>query len=60
DATFHTNNLIESCRNRLNAYYLGEPRNLRADRLLYMLSQIVILDYRQEALRVQLGFQNFL
>ncbi|GAA5798440.1 hypothetical protein HPULCUR_003843 [Helicostylum pulchrum] len=58
DGTFHTNNLIETYHNKLKTYYLGRSRNFRVDHLLYMRSQIVVLDYRQEALKVQLGFQN--
>lgn len=57
DATFHTNNLIESYHNKLKTIYLGRSRNLRVDRLVYMLSQIVILDYRQEALQTLIGIR---
>lgn len=58
DATFHTNNLIESYHNRLKTFYLGRSRNLRVDRLVYMLTEIVSLDYRQDALAVFLGIKT--
>lgn len=55
NAVFHTNNLIESYHNQLKRFYLGRSRNHRVDRIIYLLSQVVALDYRQEALQLSLG-----
>ncbi|OAD66222.1 hypothetical protein PHYBLDRAFT_152795 [Phycomyces blakesleeanus NRRL 1555(-)] len=51
-ARFHMNNLIESYHHILKAYYLGRSRNFRDNRLVYMLSQVVEHDYRQEGLKI--------
>ncbi|CEP08726.1 hypothetical protein, partial, partial [Parasitella parasitica] len=51
EATFHTNNLIESYHNQLKSIYLGRSRSLRVDRLLYVLSNIVSVDYHQDLLK---------
>lgn len=53
DASFDTNILIESYHNQLKSNYFGRSRNTRFDRIVYLLSQVVIVDYRQDALRVQ-------
>ncbi|CEI88911.1 hypothetical protein RMCBS344292_03287 [Rhizopus microsporus] len=45
NTSFHTNNLIESHHNQLKTFYLGRSRFLRVDRLVYLLSQVVALDY---------------
>ncbi|KAL9558768.1 hypothetical protein MBANPS3_000755, partial [Mucor bainieri] len=58
DATFHTSNLIESYHNQLKTYYLGRVRSLRVDRLVYLLSSVVTLDYQQESVRVKFGIQS--
>lgn len=58
DASFHTNNLIESYHNQIKTFYFGRSRNLRVDCLIYTLSQIVAIDYQQEYVRVYLGFQK--
>lgn len=58
DASFHTNNLIESHHNQIKTFYFGRSRNLRVDCLVYLLSQIVVVDYQQEYVRVYLGFQK--
>ncbi|SAM03055.1 hypothetical protein [Absidia glauca] len=52
DARFHTNNLIESYHNQLKTLYLGRKRQNRMDRTIYILSQVMIADYRLEALQV--------
>jgi hypothetical protein len=59
DATFDTNNYIESYHNQLKTFYFGRTRNSRVDRIIYILSQVVINDYRQEALQVQFGIKAF-
>lgn len=59
DGTFNTNNLIESYHNQLKSRYFGRRRNCRIDRVVYLLSQVIINDYRQDALRVHLGTSNF-
>lgn len=59
DATFDTNNYIESYHNQLKSFYIGRTRNKRVDRIVYILSQVVINDYRQDALQVQLGIKAF-
>lgn len=59
DATFQTNNLIESYHNQIKSNYFGRSRNTRVDRIIYLLSQVIIVDYRQDALRVQLGSKKF-
>ncbi|KAI8889599.1 hypothetical protein K501DRAFT_315026 [Backusella circina FSU 941] len=51
DASFHTNNLIESYHNQLKSFYLGRSRNVSVDRLVYVLSEIVTIDYRQESIQ---------
>lgn len=58
DAPFHTNNLIESFHNNLKSNYLGRSRNVRVDKIVYLLSHVVIIDYRQDALRVQIGLKK--
>ncbi|SAM06207.1 hypothetical protein [Absidia glauca] len=52
DAPFHTNNLIESYHNQLKTLYLGRKRQNRMDRTIYILSQVMIADYRLEAAQV--------
>lgn len=58
EASFDTNNLIETYHNQLKTYYLGRSRSLRVDKLIYMLSQMVTLDYRQDAIKVMCGFKK--
>ena len=57
-ATFNTNNLIESYHNQLKTNYLGRSRSLRVDRLVYLLSQVLSLDYRQENVKAMFGFAS--
>ncbi|OAD81225.1 hypothetical protein PHYBLDRAFT_161848 [Phycomyces blakesleeanus NRRL 1555(-)] len=57
-AKFHTNNLIESYHHILKAYYLGRSKNFWVDRLVYMLSQVVEYDYKQEGLKIMYGFKK--
>ncbi|KAI8328281.1 hypothetical protein BC941DRAFT_363930 [Chlamydoabsidia padenii] len=59
DAPFHTNNLIESYHNQLKTFYLGRTKKNRMDRTIYLLSQVVVYDYRQDALQVLYGVKNF-
>ena len=59
EAIFHTNNLIESYHNQLKSNYFGRSRNTRVDRIIYILSHVVIVDYRQEALQMQIGSKKF-
>jgi hypothetical protein len=59
DATFDTNNYIESYHNQLKTFYFGRTRNTRVDRIIYILSQVVVSDYRQEALQVKLGIKSY-
>ncbi|CAO3591984.1 unnamed protein product [Absidia cylindrospora] len=59
DAPFHTNNLIESYHNQLKTFYLGRSKKNRMDKTIYLLSQVVVLDYRQDALQVIYGVKNF-
>ncbi|KAI8079935.1 uncharacterized protein BX664DRAFT_252087, partial [Halteromyces radiatus] len=37
DATFHTNNYMESYHNQLKSYHFGRTRNKRVDRIIYLL-----------------------
>jgi hypothetical protein len=59
DATFQTNDLIESYHNSSMSYYLGRSRgqNHRVDRLIYSLGQLVEPDYRQEILQIFYDFK---
>jgi hypothetical protein len=57
DAEFNTNNLIESYHNKLKTFYLGRSRNHRVDRIVYMLSKIVTLDYRRDETQVLFGIK---
>lgn len=50
--------MIESYHNQIKSFYLERTRNMRVDRVVYLLSQIVVTDYHQEHLRVFLGFQK--
>jgi hypothetical protein len=59
DATYDTNNYIESYHNQLKAFYIERVRNRRVDCVIYILSQVVTSDYRQDALQVQFGIKNF-
>ncbi|KAL9540247.1 hypothetical protein MBANPS3_009795 [Mucor bainieri] len=57
--TFYTNNnLIESYHNQLKTYYFGRARSLRVDRLVYLLSVVVTLDYQQDRARIKFGIQS--
>ncbi|OAD66983.1 hypothetical protein PHYBLDRAFT_151921 [Phycomyces blakesleeanus NRRL 1555(-)] len=58
DARFYTDNLIESYYHILKAYYLGRSRNFWTDWLVYMLSQVVEHDYRQEGLKIMYRFKQ--
>ncbi|OAD81258.1 hypothetical protein PHYBLDRAFT_161877 [Phycomyces blakesleeanus NRRL 1555(-)] len=58
NARFHTNNLIESYYHILKAYYLGRSKNFWVNRLVYMFSQVVEHDYRQEGLKIMYGFKK--
>ena len=58
NATFNTNNLVESYHNQLKTNYLGRARSLRVDRLVYLLSQVLAVDYRQDNVRVLLGITS--
>ncbi|SAM02144.1 hypothetical protein [Absidia glauca] len=58
DARFHTNNLIESYHNQLKTLYLGRKRQNRMDHTIYILSQVMIADYRLEALYSCRSFTN--
>lgn len=59
DGTFNTNNLIESYHNQLKSLYFGRRKNSRVDRVIYLLSNVVLNDYRQEALRIHYGAKLF-
>ena len=58
EATFHTNNYIESYHNQIKSFYFHRSRNTRVDRVVYILSQLVVADYRQEAVQVQYGYKK--
>ncbi|ORE22208.1 hypothetical protein BCV71DRAFT_165197, partial [Rhizopus microsporus] len=58
-ASFHTNNMIESYHNQLKTFYLGHSRSLRVDRLVYLLSQVVALDYWQDTIKAAHDFGGF-
>ncbi|KAL4212728.1 hypothetical protein AB4K20DRAFT_1967404 [Rhizopus microsporus] len=51
NASFHTNNLVESYHNQLKMFYLGRSCSLCVDRLVYVLSQVVALDYWQDTIK---------
>ncbi|KAL0582105.1 hypothetical protein ABG067_008213, partial [Albugo candida] len=57
-ATFHTNNLIESYHNQLKSFYIGRSRQLRVDYLIYLLSSVVIADYRLESIKSMYGVKE--
>ncbi|PHZ13386.1 uncharacterized protein RHIMIDRAFT_291131 [Rhizopus microsporus ATCC 52813] len=59
NASFHTNNLIESYHNQLKTFYLGRSRSLRVDCLVYLLFQVVVLDYLQDTIEAVHGFGGF-
>lgn len=51
--------MIESHHNQLKSFYLGKKlRNTRIDRVIYVLSQIIELDYRQDTLQTFLGLKK--
>ncbi|KAF8923449.1 hypothetical protein BGZ58_002951, partial [Dissophora ornata] len=52
-----TNNWIESWHSRLKGYRLGRDRNLRVDRLLYLLQDRVDREFRFAYLKTKRGFQ---
>ncbi|ORE02957.1 hypothetical protein BCV72DRAFT_178975, partial [Rhizopus microsporus var. microsporus] len=54
-----TNNLIESYHNQLKTFYLGRSRSLPVDRLVYLLSQVVVLDYLQDTIKPAHDFSGF-
>ncbi|EIE76341.1 hypothetical protein RO3G_01045 [Rhizopus delemar RA 99-880] len=58
EASFHTNNLIESYHNQIKSFYLGRSRNLRVDHMLYLLTKVILVDYRQDSIRTYYGFQD--
>ncbi|ORE19263.1 hypothetical protein BCV71DRAFT_283634, partial [Rhizopus microsporus] len=57
--SFHTNNLIESYHNQLKTFYLGRSHSLHVDRLVYVLSQVVALDYWQDTIKAAHDFGGF-
>ena len=57
NASFHTNNLVESYHNQLKTFYVRCPRSVRVDRPIYLLSKVVAVDYYQEAVTCRFGFQ---
>ncbi|ORE04934.1 hypothetical protein BCV72DRAFT_170989, partial [Rhizopus microsporus var. microsporus] len=57
NASFHTNSLIEPYHNLLKTFYLGRSRSVRVVRLIYLLSQVVAVDYYQKAVKCKFGFQ---
>ncbi|SAM04762.1 hypothetical protein [Absidia glauca] len=59
DARFHTNSLIESYHNQLKTLYLARKRQNRMDRTIYILSQVMIADYRLEAVQVFYKIKQF-
>ncbi|KAG1052337.1 hypothetical protein G6F43_005510 [Rhizopus delemar] len=56
--SFHTNNLIESYHNQIKSFYLGRSRNLRVDHMLYLLTKVILVDYRQDSIITYYGFQD--
>ncbi|PHZ15285.1 uncharacterized protein RHIMIDRAFT_234641 [Rhizopus microsporus ATCC 52813] len=58
-ASFHTNNLVESYHNQWKTFYLDHSRSLRVDRLVYLLSQMVALDYWQDIIKAAHDFDGF-
>ncbi|SAM09809.1 hypothetical protein [Absidia glauca] len=55
DASFHTNNFIKSYHHVLKGKYLGKSRNLRVDRLVYILATQLTSDYRWDTVKVTYG-----
>ncbi|KAG1174276.1 hypothetical protein G6F71_005016 [Rhizopus microsporus] len=49
-------NLMESYHNQLKTFYLGRSRSLRVDRLIYLLYQVVALDYWQDTIKAAHDF----
>ncbi|OAD65926.1 hypothetical protein PHYBLDRAFT_175667 [Phycomyces blakesleeanus NRRL 1555(-)] len=58
DAVCHTNNLIESYHNQLKSFYLGQSCGCRIDKIVYVLSQLVERDYRQDTLETYFGIKS--
>lgn len=58
NATFHTNNMIESYHNQLKSFYLTRSRNKRVDRVVYTLVHLVVCDYRSEHVQVEFGLKD--
>ncbi|ORE21795.1 hypothetical protein BCV71DRAFT_273978 [Rhizopus microsporus] len=54
-----TDNDQGSSSNELEAFYLGRSRSLRVDRLVYLLSQVVALDYWQDTIKAAHDFGGF-
>jgi hypothetical protein len=58
DATFNTNNYIEPYHNQLKLFYFCQSRNTHVDRIVNILSQLVVAEYCQEAVQVQYGYKK--
>ncbi|KAL0091139.1 hypothetical protein F4703DRAFT_1970943, partial [Phycomyces blakesleeanus] len=58
DAVCHTNNLIEFYPNQLKSFYLGQSRDCRIDKIVYILSQLAERDYRQNTLETYFGIKS--
>lgn len=50
--------MIESYHNQIKTIYFGRSRNLRVDRLLYLLAKVITIDYRQDNVKTLLWLQN--
>ncbi|ORE01006.1 hypothetical protein BCV72DRAFT_218091, partial [Rhizopus microsporus var. microsporus] len=57
DASFHTNNMIESYHNQLESFYLIRSPNKCVGRVVYTLVNVVLCDYRIEHVQVKFGLK---
>ncbi|ORE07611.1 hypothetical protein BCV72DRAFT_205222, partial [Rhizopus microsporus var. microsporus] len=57
DASFHTNNMIESYRSQLKPFCLTKSRNKYVGRVVYTLVNVVLCDYRAEHVQVEVGLK---
>ncbi|CEP13224.1 hypothetical protein [Parasitella parasitica] len=58
EAISHTNNYIESYHNQVKSFCLGKSGDCRIDRIVYMLSQVVERNYRQDTLQHYFGLKK--
>ncbi|KAI7863799.1 uncharacterized protein EV154DRAFT_386150, partial [Mucor mucedo] len=58
DVSFHTNNMMEAYHSALKSLYLGKSGSARVDRVVYLVTQVLEIDYRGENLQKNLGLHK--